>query len=66
MPFILHEIDTQPRRQYLLLHSLKEVISAQSTSQSGVQVNKGGRGLCLSVSLYNILNLVAEYQPKPN
>ena len=38
LPFILHEIETQPRRQYLLLHSLKEVISAQSVSPSGVQV----------------------------
>jgi len=37
LPFILHEIETQPRRQYLLLHSLKEVISAQSVSTSGVQ-----------------------------
>ena len=53
MPFILHEIDTQPRRQYLLLHSLKEVISAQSTSQSGVQVNKGG-GDCVSQLVYII------------
>ena len=39
LPFILHEIETQPRRQYLLLHSLKEVISAQSVSKSGVKVN---------------------------
>jgi len=38
LPFILNEIETQPRRQYLLLHSLKEVISAQSTSQTGVQM----------------------------
>ena len=38
LPFILHEIETQPRRQYLLLHSLKEVISAQSVSVGGVQV----------------------------
>lgn len=38
LPFILHEIETQPRRQYLLLHSLKEVISAQSASPTGVQV----------------------------
>jgi len=37
LPFILHEIETQPRRQYLLLHSLKEVISAQSVSSSGVE-----------------------------
>ncbi|XP_040015031.1 cullin-associated NEDD8-dissociated protein 2 [Xiphias gladius] len=28
LPFLLREISSQPRRQYLLLHSLKEVISA--------------------------------------
>ncbi|XP_069499560.1 cullin-associated NEDD8-dissociated protein 1-like isoform X2 [Ambystoma mexicanum] len=28
LPFILKEIGSQPKRQYLLLHSLKEVISA--------------------------------------
>ncbi|KAI3369208.1 hypothetical protein L3Q82_007447 [Scortum barcoo] len=28
LPFLLKEISSQPRRQYLLLHSLKEVISA--------------------------------------
>jgi len=38
LPFVLNEIETQPRRQYLLLHSLKEIISAQSSSQSGVQI----------------------------
>lgn len=37
LPFVLQEIDAQPKRQYLLLHSLKEVISCQSTSQAGVQ-----------------------------
>jgi cullin-associated NEDD8-dissociated protein 1 len=26
LPFILNEIEAQPKRQYLLLHSLKEVI----------------------------------------
>ncbi len=26
LPFVLNEIETQPKRQYLLLHSLKEVI----------------------------------------
>ena len=25
LPFVLHEIETKPKRQYLLLHSLKEV-----------------------------------------
>ena len=24
LPFVLHEIEKQPKRQYLLLHSLKE------------------------------------------
>ncbi|KAJ7999313.1 hypothetical protein DPEC_G00193090 [Dallia pectoralis] len=33
LPFMLTEISSQPRRKYLLLHSLKEVINA-STSQS--------------------------------
>jgi len=28
LPFILREIDMQPKRQYLLLHSLKEVITS--------------------------------------
>ncbi|XP_065221678.1 cullin-associated NEDD8-dissociated protein 1 [Planococcus citri] len=37
LPFILNEIESQPKRQYLLLHSLKEVISCQSCSESGVQ-----------------------------
>lgn len=36
LPFILNEIETQPKRQYLLLHSLKEVISSLSTSQNGL------------------------------
>ncbi|XP_038838717.1 cullin-associated NEDD8-dissociated protein 2 isoform X2 [Salvelinus namaycush] len=30
LPFMLKEIDSQPKRRYLLLHSLKEVISACS------------------------------------
>jgi len=38
LPFILHEIETQPKRQYLLLHSLKEVISTQSTHAAGIQI----------------------------
>lgn len=36
VPFVLKEIENQPKRQYLLLHSLKEIISWQSTSTSGV------------------------------
>uniref|UniRef100_A0A672ZLQ2 Cullin-associated and neddylation-dissociated 2 (putative) n=1 Tax=Sphaeramia orbicularis TaxID=375764 RepID=A0A672ZLQ2_9TELE len=32
LPFLLKEISAQPRRQYLLLHSLKEVISACPSS----------------------------------
>merc|ERR1711981_578966 len=38
LPFVLREIESKPKRQYLLLHSLKEIISAQSTSASGVKV----------------------------
>ena len=38
VPFVLKEIESQPKRQYLLLHSLKEIISAQSSSASGVKV----------------------------
>ena len=37
VPFVLKEIETQPKRQYLLLHSLKEIISAQSSTPSGVK-----------------------------
>lgn len=36
VPFVLQEIQNQPKRQYLLLHSLKEIISWQSTSPNGV------------------------------
>ncbi|XP_001606869.2 cullin-associated NEDD8-dissociated protein 1 [Nasonia vitripennis] len=36
LPFILSEIEAQPKRQYLLLHSLKEIITCQSQSPSGV------------------------------
>lgn len=32
LPFILQEISSQPRRQYLLLHSLKEVIGSASVA----------------------------------
>ena len=36
LPFILTEIEAQPKRQYLVLHSLKEIITCQSSSPSGV------------------------------
>ncbi|KAF3321511.1 cullin-associated NEDD8-dissociated protein 1-like protein [Carex littledalei] len=32
LPFILNQIDNQQKKQYLLLHSLKEVIARQSTA----------------------------------
>ncbi|KAG8058202.1 hypothetical protein GUJ93_ZPchr0002g24109 [Zizania palustris] len=35
LPFILNQIDNQQRRQYLLLHSLKEVIARQSVDHTG-------------------------------
>jgi len=40
LPYVLEEISNQPRRQYLLLHSLKEIISTESlskTSQKQIQ-----------------------------
>nr|CAD7588886.1 unnamed protein product [Timema genevievae] len=37
VPFVLQEIEHQPRRQYLLLHSLKDIISWQSSTSGGVQ-----------------------------
>ncbi|XP_034943385.1 cullin-associated NEDD8-dissociated protein 1 [Chelonus insularis] len=36
LPFILDEIEAQPKRQYLVLHSLKEIITCQSSSSTGV------------------------------
>lgn len=36
LPFILKEIEEQPRRQYLLLHSLKEVITCLSATREGI------------------------------
>jgi hypothetical protein len=40
LPFVLNEIEMQPKRQYLLLHSLKEVKQGQLYSgdpNSGIQ-----------------------------
>ncbi|KAJ8986273.1 hypothetical protein NQ317_009983 [Molorchus minor] len=37
LPFILKESQDQPKRQYLLLHSLKEVITCLSHSAEGIQ-----------------------------
>ncbi|XP_027135040.1 cullin-associated NEDD8-dissociated protein 2 [Larimichthys crocea] len=38
LPFLLKEISSQPRRQYLLLHSLKEVISGCPASSLSAHV----------------------------
>eukprot|EP00741_Cyanophora_paradoxa_P025544 tig00000383_g24650.t1 len=38
LPIILHQVTTHPKRQYLLLHSLKEVISRQSHVAQSAQV----------------------------
>jgi cullin-associated NEDD8-dissociated protein 1 len=45
LPFILSEVKNQPKRQYLLLHSLREIISRTA----GVEV------LLLSLSLYRYI-----------
>ncbi|MCL4126070.1 UNVERIFIED_CONTAM: hypothetical protein GTU68_003675 [Idotea baltica] len=41
LPFVLTEIENNPKRQYLLLHSLKEIITIQSKSPEGVKVLQG-------------------------
>uniref|UniRef100_A0A1I7XN03 CTP synthase n=1 Tax=Heterorhabditis bacteriophora TaxID=37862 RepID=A0A1I7XN03_HETBA len=38
LPFILNEIQTQPKRQYLLLHALKEVIGWESAEGVSIDV----------------------------
>lgn len=38
LPFILQNIESQPKKQYLLLHSLKEVISCQSATRTGIKM----------------------------
>lgn len=38
LPFIITEIQDHPKRQYLLFHSLKDIICWQSTTKEGVQV----------------------------
>ncbi|CAG5130228.1 unnamed protein product [Candidula unifasciata] len=40
LPFVLQEIENQPKRQYLLLHSLKEIINCESSSTSGLEILK--------------------------
>lgn len=40
IPFILNEIDTNSKRQYLLFNSLKEIISYQSSNPDGLQAIK--------------------------
>ena len=40
LPFVLQEIEKQPKRQYLLLHSLKEIISCQSANSKAIDVLK--------------------------
>ncbi|KAG8058205.1 hypothetical protein GUJ93_ZPchr0002g23195, partial [Zizania palustris] len=68
LPFILNQIDNQQKKQYLSLHSLKEVIARQSidhTSQSELQDSNIGKILAL---LFNhceseeegVRNVVAE------
>lgn len=37
LPYILNEIENQPKRQYLLLHSLKELITSLAQTPAGLQ-----------------------------
>jgi len=38
LPFILEQISTQPKKQYLLLHSLRETILKLSANEAGIKV----------------------------
>ncbi len=49
LPFLLKEISSQPRRQYLLLHSLKEVIRCVFV------------GFCVYLSVFLISRFLFEY-----
>lgn len=40
LPFVLQEIESQPKKQYLLLHSLKEIINCESSSSKGLDILK--------------------------
>jgi len=40
LPFVLSEIERQPKKQYLLLHSLKEIINCESSSSKGLDMLK--------------------------
>ncbi|KAI3810655.1 hypothetical protein L1987_20277 [Smallanthus sonchifolius] len=51
LPFILNQIDNQQKKQYLLLHSLKEVIVRQSVDKAEFQDS----------SVEKILNLLFNY-----
>ncbi|KAJ6798880.1 cullin-associated NEDD8-dissociated protein 1 isoform X2 [Iris pallida] len=51
LPFILDQIDNQQKKQYLLLHSLKEVIARQS-------VDKAGHSELQDSNIEKILNLL--------
>ena len=42
LPFILREVESNSKRQYLLLHSLKEIITSMSESQEHIQSLKVG------------------------
>ncbi|MQM07346.1 hypothetical protein Taro_040192 [Colocasia esculenta] len=51
VPFILDQIDNQQKKQYLLLHSLKEVIARQS-------LDKAGQAEFQDTNVEKILNLL--------
>jgi cullin-associated NEDD8-dissociated protein 1 len=57
LPFILQDIEQHASRQYLLLHSLKEIISRQSESEAKVKA--------LHEHLNTILPLLFKYAESP-
>ncbi|CAI5478422.1 unnamed protein product [Closterium sp. Yama58-4] len=45
LPFVLQQIDSQPKLQYLLLHSLKEIISGRAASGGSAAVELEGENV---------------------
>ncbi|MCD9639896.1 Cullin-associated NEDD8-dissociated protein 1 [Datura stramonium] len=67
LPFILDKIDNQQKKQYLLLHSLKEVIVRQSVDNAEFQDSSHVRRaavLALSTAAHNKPNLIKGLLPE--
>lgn len=62
LPFLLKEISSQPRRQYLLLNSLKEVIRWGFVS-SGCLTGGSGGGIVVTFIITLLSQCLSRLQP---